>query len=74
MFNYALEAKIKELPETSPHKNIEVYAVHPGYSATNLQTDRFPLYDIANSLFAMTASEGALSQIYGKFTENSINQ
>ena len=45
-------------------KEVIAVAVHPGYTATNLQTGRFPFHNIANSLFAMNVREGSLSQIY----------
>lgn len=54
----------KELRSIGNPKNIRVIAVHPGYSSTNLQTDRFPMWRLLGT-FAMTAREGALSQIYG---------
>lgn len=66
LFTNALQAKINALPAGAPHKNVRVLAVHPGYSATNLQTGKFPLSDMANSLFAMSAADGALSQTFGE--------
>jgi NAD(P)-dependent dehydrogenase (short-subunit alcohol dehydrogenase family) len=44
-------------------KNIQSLAVHPGYSATNLQTDRFPMYELLNRYVAMKAEHGAQSQV-----------
>lgn len=45
---------------------MHVLAVHPGYSSTNLQANRFPLWELVNDLLAMSSVEGALSQIFGK--------
>jgi hypothetical protein len=39
--------------------------VHPGYTATNLQTERFPFWEQLNQLAAMDVEHGALSQIFG---------
>ena len=36
---------------------------HPGYTATNLQVNRYPFWRVANALFAMKVEDGALSQI-----------
>lgn len=47
-------------------KNIVSIALHPGYTATNLQNSRFPFWEQINSLVAMKGHHGALSQIYGK--------
>lgn len=66
LFTNALQAKLNALPSDAPHKNVRVLAAHPGYSSTNLQNGRFPLSDWVNSLFAMSAADGALSQTFGK--------
>jgi hypothetical protein len=66
LFTNALQAKIDALPAGAPHKNVRVLAVHPGYSATNLQAGKIPLADVANNLFAMSAADGALSQTFGE--------
>jgi len=47
-------------------KGIMSIAVHPGYTATNLQNGKYPFWDVANSWFAMRGEDGALSQIIGK--------
>jgi len=44
-------------------KGAVAVAAHPGYSATNLQTDRMPLYWLLNGLFAQSQARGALPQI-----------
>eukprot|EP01039_Chlorochromonas_danica_P006867 gene6868-7590_t len=60
-FTFQLNTRLREAGNP---RNISVIAVHPGYSATNLQTGRFPLADYANALVAMKSAHGALSQIY----------
>ena len=42
---------------------IKAIVTHPGYTATNLQVNRYPFWSIANALFAMKVEDGALSQI-----------
>jgi len=43
--------------------NVSSIAIHPGYTATNLQAGRFPFWDKANKYVAQTVREGSLSQI-----------
>lgn len=62
-FTYELN---RRLQAAGNPRNIKSIAVHPGYTATNLQAGRFPLWEYANSLVAMKGEDGALSQIYGK--------
>lgn len=59
-FTYELNRRLESI--NNP-KNIVSIAVHPGYSATNLQQDRFPMWEVMNQLFAMKAEYGAQSQI-----------
>jgi protochlorophyllide reductase len=53
----------RRLEKNGNPKNIQSLAVHPGYSATNLQTGRFPMYEQLNQFVAMKAEHGAQSQI-----------
>lgn len=62
LFTYELN---RRLQRSGNPKNIMCIAVHPGYSATNLQTGRFPLWEYCNYLIAMKAEHGALPQILG---------
>jgi NAD(P)-dependent dehydrogenase (short-subunit alcohol dehydrogenase family) len=62
-FTYELNRRLNKLENP---RNIKVIAVHPGYTATNLQASRFPMWEYANSIFAMKGEDGALAQIYGK--------
>jgi NAD(P)-dependent dehydrogenase (short-subunit alcohol dehydrogenase family) len=62
LFTTALRRRIEQ-QETN--KIVHVLAVHPGYSSTNLQANRFPLWELINDLLAMSSVEGALSQIFG---------
>lgn len=43
--------------------NVSAIAIHPGYTATNLQAGKFPLWEKANQYIAQTVREGSLSQI-----------
>lgn len=52
LFTYALN---KKLIASGNSKNIISIAVHPGYSSTNLQRGRFPMWEQLNALFAMKA-------------------
>jgi NAD(P)-dependent dehydrogenase (short-subunit alcohol dehydrogenase family) len=61
LFTYELNRRLKGNP-----KNIISVALHPGYTNTNLQTDRFPFWRLANMLLAMDGDDGALSQVVGK--------
>jgi len=47
-------------------KGIISIAVHPGYTATNLQNGKYPFWDVANSWIGMKGEDGALSQIMGE--------
>ncbi len=62
-FTYELN---KRLAASANPKNIISIAVHPGYTATNLQKDRFPMWEAMNGFFAMSLEDGALSQIHCK--------
>jgi NAD(P)-dependent dehydrogenase (short-subunit alcohol dehydrogenase family) len=59
-FTYELNHRLQK---NGNPKNIQSLAVHPGYSATNLQTGRFPMYEQLNQFVAMKAEHGAQSQI-----------
>lgn len=63
LFTYELNHR---LAKQEGKKNIVSVAVHPGYTSTNLQKDRFPFWELSNSLFAMNVDDGAISQIKGK--------
>jgi hypothetical protein len=55
----------RRLRQSGNPKNIISIAVHPGFTATNLQTEKFLFWDKINNIFAMNGHHGALSQIYG---------
>jgi NAD(P)-dependent dehydrogenase (short-subunit alcohol dehydrogenase family) len=55
----------RRLRQSGNPKNIISIAVHPGFTATNLQTEKFPFWDKINNIFAMDGRHGALSQIFG---------
>lgn len=56
----------KRLAATGNPKNIISIAVHPGYTATNLQKGRIPMWEAMNGFFAMNLEDGALAQIHCK--------
>jgi NAD(P)-dependent dehydrogenase (short-subunit alcohol dehydrogenase family) len=60
LFTNALRRHLQK----DPSKVVHTLAVHPGYASTNLQHDRFPMWELLNSISAMPAADGALSQIY----------
>jgi NAD(P)-dependent dehydrogenase (short-subunit alcohol dehydrogenase family) len=60
LFTYELN---RRLAAKGNPKNIQSIAVHPGYSATNLQAGKYPMWEQANYLFAMSAEHGAQSQL-----------
>ena len=57
-FTYELNKKFNK-----SGSKIKAIVTHPGYTATNLQVNRYPFWSIANALFAMRVEDGALSQI-----------
>ena len=61
LFTYDLN---RRLEKSGNSKNIISIVVHPGYTATNLQQGRFPLWKFFNFLFGMPGENGALAQIY----------
>lgn len=60
LFTFELNRRLQVVGNS---KNIQSLAVHPGYSATNLQTNRFPMYELLNRFAAMKAEHGAQSQV-----------
>jgi NAD(P)-dependent dehydrogenase (short-subunit alcohol dehydrogenase family) len=60
LFTFELNRRLKAVGNP---KNIQSLAVHPGYSATNLQTGRFPMYELLNQYVAMKAEHGAQAQV-----------
>lgn len=64
---YFTNELINRLETAGNPKNITVVAVHPGYTATNLQTDKLPYFEQLNNYFAMHVEDGAKSQLYGMF-------
>jgi NAD(P)-dependent dehydrogenase (short-subunit alcohol dehydrogenase family) len=62
MFTFELN---RRLNASTNSRHLSAYAVHPGYSATNLQNGRFPGWEWANQNLAMSAELGCLSQVYG---------
>lgn len=67
LFTFELNRK---LMKSNNPKNIISVAVHPGYTSTNLQANKFPLWDIANNWFGMKGEDGALSQILAAIGPN----
>jgi NAD(P)-dependent dehydrogenase (short-subunit alcohol dehydrogenase family) len=64
-FTYELNQRLQ-----SSGSSVIAIATHPGYTATNLQTSKFPFWSYLNYLFAMNLSEGALSQIIAAVDPN----
>lgn len=60
LFTYELN---RRLAAKGNPKNIQSIAVHPGYSSTNLQAGKYPMWEQANYLFAMSAAHGSQSQL-----------
>jgi NAD(P)-dependent dehydrogenase (short-subunit alcohol dehydrogenase family) len=61
LFTYELNKRLRGSKKNK--NNITAVAVHPGYTATNLQKDKFPLWEMAGKLVAMEPKDGALSQV-----------
>jgi len=59
-FTYELNDRLQK--KGNP-KDIVAVAVHPGYTATNLQKEKYPFWDYANALMAMSLVDGSQSQI-----------
>lgn len=55
----------KRLQRSGNPRNIMSVAVHPGYSATNLQVGKYPFWKQLNGMVGMHAGDGAMSQVYG---------
>ena len=45
-------------------------AVHPGYTATNLQKNKFFFWSFSNEVFAMKLEHGVLSQTLAATSDN----
>ena len=58
LFTYELNKRLQKAGSS-----IKSIATHPGYTATNLQVDRYPFWEYSNALFAMDLAAGSLSQI-----------
>lgn len=58
LFTYELNKRLQKAGSS-----IKSIATHPGYTATNLQVDRYPFWEYTNSFFAMDLADGSLSQI-----------
>ncbi len=67
-FTYELNKRLAA--SGNPRKLMSV-AVHPGYTATNLQNDKMPLWEHMNNLFAMHGEMGCLSQVEGALWSDS---
>lgn len=57
----------RRLEASGNPKNLLGIAVHPGFTATNLQNSKFPFWREINEYIAMKLRHGALAQIEGKF-------
>eukprot|EP01038_Epipyxis_sp_PR26KG_P012967 gene12967-17388_t len=66
LFTFELNNRLSK----SNPKNITSVAVHPGYTSTNLQSDRFPLWEYANNLVAMSGEDGSISQTFAAIGDN----
>jgi NAD(P)-dependent dehydrogenase (short-subunit alcohol dehydrogenase family) len=62
MFTYELHERLQKAGNP---KQILTIAVHPGFTATNLQNEKFPFWEQISNFFAMKGPDGAKSQIYG---------
>lgn len=67
-FTYELNRRLQK----SDRSDIISVATHPGYTATNLQTGKFPFFEQLNSLLAMSSSDGAQSQILAAVSNNVV--
>ena len=65
LFTFELNRRLKK---SGNPKNLMSVAVHPGYTATNLQADRFPLWEYANKFLGMSGEDGSLAQTQGTVT------
>lgn len=59
-FTWELNARLK-----AAGSRIQAVAVQPGYTATNLQTNKFPLWETLNKHVAMSPSQGVQSLLLG---------
>lgn len=57
LFTYELNDRLNKA-----NKDIISIAVHPGYTSTNLQSNKFPLWELFNQMVAMKVEHGVLSQ------------
>jgi NAD(P)-dependent dehydrogenase (short-subunit alcohol dehydrogenase family) len=64
LFTNELNRRLWKSPSKNP-KDIVAIAVHPGFTATNLQNSKFPFWEEANNYVAMKLKHGALAQISG---------
>jgi NAD(P)-dependent dehydrogenase (short-subunit alcohol dehydrogenase family) len=64
-FTYELNRRLQ-----ASGSSVIAVATHPGYTATNLQTSKFPFWSFFNSAFAMRLPEGTLSQILASVDPN----
>jgi NAD(P)-dependent dehydrogenase (short-subunit alcohol dehydrogenase family) len=61
LFTSELERRFRRLGEATVAIAV---ACHPGYAATNLQADRFPMWELVTSVVAQSAAMGALPLLY----------
>ena len=60
----------KRLAANSAYSNVSIVAVQPGYTATNLQRDRIPGWEMMNEYVAMNVFAGAQPQLVGATTQD----
>lgn len=61
LFTYEINNRLAEVGNV---RGIKAIAVHPGYTATNLLTERVPYVDIISSYLAMKGEDGSKSQLF----------
>lgn len=59
LFTYELNTRLK----AKGINDVISVALHPGYTGTNLQNDKYPGWEMINSLFSMRLEDGSQSQI-----------
>ena len=63
LFTYELNDRLRK------KYDIIAIAVHPGYTATNLQSEKFPFWSFSNDALAMKLEHGVLSQTLAATSE-----
>lgn len=75
LFTYELNKRINKHNHSNSNRiNVISIAVHPGYSATNLQAGKFPFWEYLNSMLAMPAEYGAQAQTLSAIANSNSSQ